>query len=360
MDNTSTEVVVPTKGEEQALLRSYLEQSKLFALEKIEVVKSKLPERVTTLVEQTVETGFEYTPDVIKQHTTTAIKTLDGLVDMSDDALVSALEKTQELPKKFEELKENLTTEQLLLLASQIRENSMAEVSKYLPSTSITDMDLQKKAQEIVQMVMSQPQALRENHIGQTISTYVGSMYDITSGAVETISAAIGSFLAVPDWEAPERLKNIVALQQLWSATDVLKKVLNMYASNVEDKLSPITPGLKKLIETTSVLELPMELIKILTEATGISEENEAKISREETRALFWALVDISFLMHVLDQTSEGTEGGVANKKGAVVASQDEPEEIEEVDGESKSAMIPDNEAMKGEWAKGFAGMDFH
>lgn len=99
-------------------------------------------------------------------------------------------------------------------------------------------------------------------------------------------------------------------------------------------KIHPLTPYLTSLIQETSVTELPFELLNLTKKTAGFTDQ-EGNVA-SETRALLWALIDISFILEALKESSSGAGDTAHGIEGVTT--------------------IPDADALKdGSWAKGFS-----
>jgi len=292
--------------------------------------------------------------------------------------LTSAMEKTKEFPELLEKVKGKLSLEEFWLLLAQVGDNSKEELAKYLPSASLDDLLMKARVQEIVGKVLSQPQLFKDHCITKadeivdrldlnkdgkvSVGDLAGSFCDVSS-EVSTYCSALLSAMLAPLPSSDEisvlmttllenpKIKPFVSslgamesylelFQPLWVATNILKAYVSRYTTNVQEKISPLTPYLTSLIQETSVTELPFELLNLTKSTAGLSKDGDAPKIASETRALLWALVDISFILEALKESSSGAG--------------------EKAHGIEGVTTISDADALKdGSWAKGFSQLDF-
>jgi len=255
--------------------------------------------------------------------------------------------------------------------------SSKEELSSYLPSAALQDLGVQNRVKEIVAHVLSQPQLLKDraanvadeivdrfdvNKDGKvSVSDIAGSVYDISTGVATYCSTFLSTVL--PDGtDLPSMLNSIFnskfepywseiqgkvagmeqyydLFEPLWAAATVMKLFVSRYAGNVKERVSPLTPYLTSLISETSVTELPFELISLTSATAGFKKDEGYVKVAEETRALFWALVDISFILEALKETKTT------------------PEQNHALEGVQ---IVNDADALKdGSWAQGFNQLDF-
>jgi len=265
---------------------------------------------------------------------------------------------------------------------AQVGDNSKEELAKYLPSASLDDLLMKARVQEIVGKVLSQPQLFKDhatnladnlvdrldlNQDGKvSVGDLAGSIFDVSS-EVSTYCSALLSAVVSPLPSSEDisvlmttllenpKIKPFVSsvsnslgvmesylelFQPLWVATNILKAYVSRYTTNVQEKISPLTPYLTSLIQETSVTELPFELLNLTKSTAGFNNDQDAPKVASETRALLWALVDISFILEALKESSSGAG--------------------EKAHGIEGVTTISDAEALKdGSWAKGFSQLDF-
>merc|ERR1711879_309085 len=78
---------------------------------------------------------------------------------------------------------------------------------------------------------------------------------------------------------------------------ETIESYLRPYA---EPYFEPLTPFITDLVGNTSIIDLPGEMISIVQSAAGFVSDKEKENVVQETKALIWALVDISFLLEIL------------------------------------------------------------
>jgi len=366
--------VMKNADESAFFIRPYIESARSLATEKYETLEDLSPLAFSVL-QQTLATVKDNTPQFVADKVQQYAGTLDECVEATDGLLTSAMEKTQEFPELLEEVKAKLSLDEFWLLLAQVGDNSKTELSKFLPSSSLEDMMMKQRVQEIVCKVLSQPQLFKDqatsfagnivdrldlNKDGKvSVGDLAGSVFemsnDLSTYASTLLTAVLAPFPSSDDiselmttlLENP-KVKPFMStlgsmesylefLQPLWVATNILKAYVSRYTSNVQDKISPLTPYLTSLIQETSVTELPFELLNLTKSTAGITDETNAA---SETRALLWALVDISFILEALKNSS--SEAG------------------ERAHGIEGVTTISNADALKdGSWAKGFNQLDF-
>jgi len=367
-------IEVMKNADESAFIRPYLECARSLATEKYETLEDLSPLAFSVL-KQTLATVKDNTPQFVQDKVQQYAGTLDECVEATDGLLTSAMDKTKEFPDLLEEVKAKLSLDEFWLLLAQVGDNSKTELAKFLPSSSLEDMMMKQRVQEIVCKVLSQPQLFKDqatsfagnivdrldlNKDGKvSVGDLAGSVFemsnDLSTYASTLLTAVLAPFPSSDDiselmttlLENP-KVKPFMStlgsmesylefLQPLWVATNILKAYVSRYTSNVQDKISPLTPYLTSLIQETSVTELPFELLNLTKSTAGITDETNAA---SETRALLWALVDISFILEALKNSS--SEAG------------------ERAHGIEGVTTISNADALKdGSWAKGFNQLDF-
>lgn len=344
---------VPLQKPEDKFFKSYVELGLSKAQEGYNTLEIYSP-AMAALVGSALTTVQEWTPEALQEFT------VEG-VDYLDEVLEAALERAKEL-------KGNLTREDVIFLVEQLRNEATQahsqigdKISAYLPSSTLKECELKEKVNEIVSKVLSQPQIIKEKASGLAKDLHSNLDFDndgkvsvkdicvnamgVTSSATEYVCTTLDSVsstvlsnlpenviptptsfeefvmpLATPyldsiknQWKKGEALKD--AFLPLWSAIEVLKTYVSLYASNIQSKFEPLSPYLMTLLGSTSVLDVPLEIIQVLQAAGGFVADKERDAVVKETRALFWALIDISFLLEVL-QEEKNEEKPVHNMEG--------------------------------------------
>jgi len=372
-----------TFQEETPIIRGYAEFAKFKIQEGYSSLETYSPS-AAALLSDSLDKVQALTPEYVRD-------TLEGancLIDLSDELLQSALERTAEFPALIEELKSKLTKEQLVDLLETIKEEAGSKVvslSEFLPSSQLDNLDVKQRVEQIVEVVLSQPQLMKEKASGyaenlreqldkdQDGIVTVKDLANVGGNALEYCTAAVRLMIpnlpkdildgsSVQDmlsvflenettkpvfdsiraqWESSQTVAD--AFRPLWGAMEVLKAYVMAYTENVTCKFQPLSPYLMELLGGTSVVDLPMEIMLILTTVTGFVQDKERDGIVRETRALFWALIDISFLLEVLK------ENKISDKQ--VV---DVPEAMEGVE------LLDDAEALKrvNEWAQAYGQME--
>jgi len=340
-------VEVMRNQEETAIIRPYIECAKNLAFEKYDTLEDYSP-LAFSMLQQTLTTAKGYTPQFLQEKVQEYAGTLDTYVDATDGLLTSAMEKTKEFPELLEKVKGKLSLEEFWLLLAQVGDNSKEELAKYLPSASLDDLLMKARVQEIVGKVLSQPQLFKDhatnladnlvdrldlNQDGKvSVGDLAGSIFDVSS-EVSTYCSALLSAVVSPLPSSEDisvlmttllenpKIKPFVSsvsnslgamesylelFQPLWVATNILKAYVSRYTTNVQEKISPLTPYLTSLIQETSVTELPFELLNLTKSTAGFNNDENAPKVASETRALLWALVDISFILEALKESSSG------------------------------------------------------
>jgi len=359
--------------EDATFLRNYVECAKSLACEKYDHLEDYSPLAFSVL-QQTLTTVKENTPQFVQEKVHEYAGTLDEYVDATDGLLNSALEKTNDFPLMLEKVKSKLSLEEFWLLLAQVGDNSKEELAKYLPSANLDDILMRARVQEIVAKVLSQPQLFKDNlvdrldfnkdgkvSVGDIAGSVVNMSSDVTSYCSSLLSAVLSplpssdeiSTLLTTLLENPKVKPFISSLggmesylelfEPLWVATNILKAYVSRYTNNVQEKISPLTPYLTSLIQETSVTDLPFELLNLTKSTAGLVPQSEDANSTKvasETRALLWALIDISFILEALKESSSGAG--------------------EKAHGIEGVTTISDADALKdGSWAKGFSQLDF-
>jgi len=367
--------VMKNADESAFFIRPYIESARSLATEKYETLEDLSPLAFSVL-QQTLATVKDNTPQFVHDKVQQYAGTLDECVEATDGLLTSAMEKTQEFPELLEEVKAKLSLDEFWLLLAQVGDNSKTELSKFLPSSSLEDMMMKQRVQEIVCKVLSQPQLFKDqatsfagnivdrldlNKDGKvSVGDLAGSVFEMSNDLFSTYASTLLTAVLAPFPSSDDiselmttllenpKVKPFMStlgsmesylefLQPLWVATNILKAYVSRYTSNVQDKISPLTPYLTSLIQETSVTELPFELLNLTKSTAGITDETNAA---SETRALLWALVDISFILEALKNSS--SEAG------------------ERAHGIEGVTTISNADALKdGSWAKGFNQLDF-
>jgi len=368
-------VEVVKNADESAVIRTYVESAKNLAFEKYDHLEDYSPLAFSVL-QHTLTTVKENTPQFVQDKVTEYSGTLDTYVDATDGLLKSALEKTQEFPEMLENVKSKLSLEEFWLMLAQV--GSKEELAKYLPSANLDDLVIKARVQEIVGKVLSQPQLFKDqagkfagdiverldiNNDGKiSVGDLAGSVCGMGSGVTSYASTLLTAVLSpLPSSEdisslmttllENPKVKPFVSslgamdsylqlFEPLWVATNILKAYVSRYTSNVQEKIHPLTPYLTSLIQETSVTELPFELLNLTKKTAGFTDQPGQGDVASETRALLWALIDISFILEALKESSSGAGDNTHGIEGVTT--------------------IPDADALKdGSWAKGFSQLDF-
>lgn len=272
----------------------------------------------------------------------------------------------------------NLSAEQVAEIASLIKSGAGVHISKVtdvLPSADLEDFAIKEKVNEILVKVLAQPQVIRDQ-VGEyaesvhssldkdqdgivTVKDLAENVADATKCATELVAntydsvsnkmvSSLQEVLATPSveeyilplaapyidslktqWERKDEVLKIFL--PLWGAIQTLQSYVSVYTSNIQSKFEPLSPWLTQLLGHTSIVDIPIELITILAGSTTGDKERDSVV--RETRALFWALIDISFLLEVLrDERSQGAPGQHRNEGVELVkdAGEQEPAEIKE------------------------------
>jgi len=368
-------VEVVKNADESAVIRTYVESAKNLAFEKYDHLEDYSPLAFSVL-QHTLTTVKENTPQFLQDKVEEYAGTLDTYVDATDGLLNSALEKTQEFPEMLENVKSKLSLEEFWVMLAQV--GSKEELAKYLPSANLDDLVIKARVQEIVGKVLSQPQLFKDqagkfagdiverldiNNDGKiSVGDLAGSVCGMSSGVTSYASTLLTAVLSpLPSSEdisslmttllENPKVKPFVSslgamdsylqlFEPLWVATNILKAYVSRYTSNVQEKINPLTPYLTSLIQETSVTELPFELLNLTKKTAGFTDQPGQNDVASETRALLWALIDISFILEALKESSSGAGDSTHGIEGVTT--------------------IPDADALKdGSWAKGFSQLDF-
>lgn len=335
-------MIVTEDVQTEKFFKSYFEFGMTKAQESYSTLESYSP-AMASLVGVAVTKVQEWTPELIQD------LTVDG-VDFLDEVLEKALERTKELKGKLTREDVVLLIEQLRTEATQARAEAGEKITGYLPSSTLQDIDVKEKAQEILTKVLSQPQIIKDkaSDMAKDLHSNLDSDNDgkvsvkdlytnaagVTQVATGYISTALSNSVisnlskdvlsspsfeqyvlpyATPyldsiksQWKQGEVVKD--AFLPLWSAIEVLKTYVTLYTANIHSKFEPLSPYLMDLFGSTSVIDLPLEIVQILQAAGGLVSDKERDSVVKETRALFWALIDISFLLDILKKENEETK----------------------------------------------------
>jgi len=337
-----TMIITEDAQQKDRFFKSYVEFGFTKAQESYTTLESYSP-FMATLVGMAVTKVQEWTPELIQD------LSLEG-VDFLDEVLEGALERTKEL-------KETLTREDVVFLIEQLRTEATQaraqvgeKITGYLPSSTIQEYELKEKVQEIIKKVLSQPQIIKDkaSDLAKDLHSNLDSdndgkvsvkdLYENAAGATQvatefvqtTLSNSILSNLskdvlsspsfeeyilpyATPyldsiksQWNEGQAIKD--AFLPLWSAIEVVKTYVTLYTDNLHSKFEPLSPYLMDLFGSTSVMDLPLEIVQILQAAGGLVSDKERDSVVKETRALFWALIDISFLLEILKKENDETK----------------------------------------------------
>jgi len=279
-----------------------------------------------------------WTPKLVQE---TVLSGAVDSIDYIDQLIVVGLD-------KCETLKDKLTAEQVREIVEEIKNGAGTKVvnlAEYLPSAKIEDYELKEQVEAIITKILSRPQIIKDQAAGlaanvrstldkdkdgkvtvkdlaenvvevtKSATWLVSSTYTSVSSAVisnlqEVIpTSSVEEYLPMAEpyintlksqWERREEVLN--TFLPLWSAIEVLKTYVSLYTSNIQSKFEPLSPYLMELLGNTSVIDVPLEIVQVLQTATGFVSDKERDSVVRETRALFWALIDISFLLEILKQ----------------------------------------------------------
>lgn len=342
-------MIMTEEFEENRFLKSYLD----IGMNKVQVGYNTLEHyspAMASFVDVAVTKAQEWTPELIQDLTVDGIEYLDELLE-------AALERAKELKGTLTRDDVVKLIEQLKSEASQAQSQVSGKITAYLPSASIQDYELKEKVNEILFKVLSQPQIIKDKASGLaknlqsnldtdkdgkvSVKDLCGATQSATGylyTACETVGNSLVSNLpkdvlsssrfeefVLPlansyldsiktQWKRGEAIKDVFL--PLWSAIEVLKAYVTLYATNVHNKFVPLSPYLMELISHTSVVDLPLEIVQILQAASGLVSDKERDSVVKETRALFWALIDISFLLEILKEEKNDTTEPEHNTEG--------------------------------------------
>jgi len=339
---------------ENRFFKSYVEIGMTKAQEGYNTLENYSP-AMASFVDVAVTKAQEWTPELIQD------LTVDG-VDYLDELLEAALERAKQLKGTLTRDDVVKLIEQLKSEASQAQSQVSGKITEYLPSASIQDFELKEKVNDIMSKVLSQPQIIKDKASGlakdlhsnldtdkdgkvslkdlcvnargvtQSATGYVCTAFETVSNSFlsnlpkDVLSSPRFEEFVLPlatpyldsiktQWKKGEAITD--AFLPLWSAIEVLKTYVALYAANIQSKFDPLSPYLMELLNNTSVMNLPLEIVQILQTASGLVSDKERDAVVKETRALFWALIDISFLLEILkeenndakpDHSTEGVE----------------------------------------------------
>lgn len=368
--------IIPEPNKNEQFVRSYVTSTKA-------LVESYSPQ----ILKQSVNTFAAWTPEPVATRVVDALKQteelLDGYIDATDEFLEVAIEQTSQFPELLNQYKQKFLSGETLQNVT-----TKTAIFSYLPSQYVDDLDVQSRVQEIIGFVVSQPQFLKDkaNEVGNhldvdkdgkiSVTDLAGNLLETTQIALayctalipaipETVSSSFGNVVTM--FLDSKTTKPIIAdirnkleksaavnqaFQFLWNGADALKEFVSQYSLNIQSKYEPLSPYIVNLISKTSVIELPFEILKLLQTTVGLSDDKETVAVVSETHALFWALLDISFLVEVLKQDSVPGEND-----GFVEGEKEEFIEGEETENDESMELIDDSDAVKDMgWAKGLGG----
>jgi len=253
-----------------------------------------------------------WTPKLVQE---TVLSGAVDSIDYIDQLIVVGLD-------KCETLKDKLTAEQVREIVEEIKNGAGTKVvnlAEYLPSAKIEDYELKEQVEAIITKILSRPQIIKDQAAGLaanvrstldkdkdgkvTVKDLAENVVEVTKSATWLVSStytSVSSAVISNLWERREEVLN--TFLPLWSAIEVLKTYVSLYTSNIQSKFEPLSPYLMELLGNTSVIDVPLEIVQVLQTATGFVSDKERDSVVRETRALFWALIDISFLLEILKQ----------------------------------------------------------
>jgi len=418
----SSVIVAKEEPQDQSTscIRGYVEWSQHLAKVGFLTLDSYSP-KTAALVSSSLKQVDEWTPEGVKAKAKDVVEySVDGLDSYVDAAGTfvgrkitavqkvskSALEQTKDFPVLLQKLKERLTPAQIQQILSEVTAeagNRFESFSESLPSRKLQDQLIKGRVKEIVDIVMSQPELLKNKAselagtvketfslVGYSLKDTVDvdqdgkvSVKDLYSSTAELgqstleyctkavsdlvpfeeaslkMSAFFESFLEqaqnnsivdgvkknVP-WEAIGTLNGSFA--PLWAAAAIVIEHFSIYASNVQSKYKPFSPHVTQLISKTSVLELPFEINQMMKTGLGFVDDKERALIVNDGRTFFWALIDISFIFWAKNET----KGSAENAEGEV--SEIEQDENSEQNRESSEQKIHFKEASSEELTKAF------
>jgi len=353
-------------------IRSYVDYSKEKALDGYSVLQSYSP-GCTALLEQSYTKAQEWTPEFVKTKVETTVNGLDEYVATADELIEAALQRKDQFPQLLEELKKKLSPEEVLSYFENFKFDAGLDISSLLetlPSTKLTDIGVQERVQAIVETVLQQPQLIKETaskyvddlhsnldtdadgvvsvndlaSVSSTAVSYVGYIFAYQCILAEDVFSSMVEKTGSQDCvdRIQQKLQSRVQVQNvfgpLWAALEVLKQVFGQYQDNVKSS----TPSyLAKLLGSAPVFSLPAEMIELLKILTGFVESEKKETVMEETRALFYALIDISFILEVLRQA--------------------EKQPVAQETGSSGIEHVSNQEALQDtKWMKSFQNLNFN
>jgi len=417
----STVIIAKEEPQDQSTscVRGYVEWSQHLAKVGFLTLDSYSP-TTAALVSSSLKQVDEWTPEGVKAKAKDVVEYsvvgLDSYVDAAGTfvgrkitavrKVSSALEQTKDFPVLLQKLKERLTPAQIQQILSEVTAeagNRFESFSESLPSRKLQDQLIKGRVKEIVDIVMSQPELLKNKAgelagavketvslVGNSVKDTVDvdqdgkvSVKDLFSSTAELghstlkyctnavsnllpfeeaslkMSALIESFLEqaqnnsivdevkknVP-WEAIGTLNGSFA--PLWAAAAIVKEYFSIYASNVQSKYEPFSPHVTQLVSKTSVLELPFEINQMMKTGLGFADDKERALIVNDGRTFFWALIDISFIFWAKNET----KGDAENAQGEVLET--EQDESSEQNQESREQKIHFKEASSEELTKAF------
>eukprot|EP00494_Astrolonche_serrata_P001953 UN01959 len=304
------------------------------------------------LQETAIQTLDTWTPQNVKDKVDDVKQSIESTLDATDEILQRTLDLTEEYTSA-------LSQETALEMLDNMKagaETKLKSVGQLLPSDQINDLILKTRVQELVGLVSSQREQLYKlqtsvhenldqdkdgkisvkdlatNVSGITMSV-IAFWSNMFSPYYETILSPYRELLkSVTESDSIKsilkKMENVQRLAvKLMPASKLLKAYATTYTDNVQSKIKPLTPYFRNLVTSTAVSELPVKLMKLAISAINVKctskkvknsdgedsegeenevdgnnhEEQENKVIVEEATALFWALIDISFIIELMN-----------------------------------------------------------
>jgi len=340
--------IIAEEPSNERILKSYID----YSLNQFQETIAYSP-TVNNLFDTALTQVQTWTPQLVQD--TVLGGAVDG-IDYMDELLVVGLEKCHTL-------KDKLTAEQITEIIEEIKSGADSQINNitdYLPSSYIEDFALKEQVDEIIAKILSKPQLMKDQAAGLaenvhtsldkdqdgkvSVKDLADNVAEVSKNATDFVCTAYDSVstkvlsslkevLATPSiedyvmpiagssvefvksqWEQKTTVLN--AFLPLWSAVEILKSYVHIYTSNIQSKFEPLSPYLMELLGNTSIIDIPLEIVQVLQSATGFVSDKERDSVVRETRALFWALIDISFLLQVLKQDKDVKMEAAAEHEG--------------------------------------------
>jgi len=106
--------------------------------------------------------------------------------------------------------------------------------------------------------------------------------------------------------------------QHLYTGSKIVKIFVEKYANNIGDKYVPLAPYLTDIVASTTVVDFPFEVLRLIKTAGGYREDNKRSEVIKESKALFWALIDLSFVTSLVQTEIQSAAAATTEQKTEV------------------------------------------